>query len=90
MFAAKAGRAPLFHRLLCERLQTSSGGGKVSAQFCVAVQVPCPLCSWRKEATAVGKSGSFLFLLVSLFLPGVGPFPDGLREAQSLLAGILA
>lgn len=48
------------------------------------------LCARRKEAAAAGKSGSFLFLLVSLFLPGVGLFPNGLLKAQSSLAEILA
>lgn len=49
------------------------------------------LSARRKEAAAAeGKSGSFLFLLVSLFLPKLGPFPNGLLRAQSSLAEILA
>lgn len=48
------------------------------------------LSARREEAAAAGKSGSFLFLLVSLFLPEVGPFPNGLLRAQSSLAEILA
>ena len=48
------------------------------------------LCAGSKEASALGKSGSFLFLLVSLLFPGVGLFPNGLLKAQSSLAEILA
>lgn len=48
------------------------------------------LSTRKKEAAAAGKSGSFLFLLVSLFLPEAGLFPNGLLKAQSSLADILA
>lgn len=57
-------------------------------------ELRCEVCHFLsargKEAAAVGKSRNFLFLLVSLFLPGVGLFPNGLLKAQSLLAEILA
>lgn len=74
-FAAKPCRALLFHYWLCDDLQE---------------WVPHTLCTRWKEVMAVGGCGSFLFLLVSCFLPGVGHFPKGLLKTQRMLAGVLA
>lgn len=74
-FAAKLGRALLLHCWLCDDLQE---------------WVPHILCTWGREAMAVGRCRSFLFLLVSCFLPSIGPFPNGLLKTQSVLAGVLA
>ena len=66
------------------------GSGPAAARAEPKREVRHFLSAGRKEAAAAGKSGSFLFLLVSLFLPEVGLFPNGLLKAQSSLAEILA
>lgn len=67
------------------------GLGPTAARAEPAHEVRHFLSARRKEAAAAAeKSGSFLFLLVSLFLPELGPFPNGLLRAQNSLDEILA
>lgn len=104
MFTDNLGKAPLLHWLLHEHLPPDimqrrkelvpgfvcCGLGPTATRAETRHEVRHFLSSRRKEAAAVGKSGSVLFLLVSLFLPEAGSFPNGLLRAQSSLAEILA